>query len=112
MNKILLTVVAVIAAVVVGYIVYMSYFSARVNIGKDVNAAGSENQNQPMVMPTTEKQKISVLDSLTPQANATTSTASVSAKEQILNSAAKPSGNRTVPASDAAKIKLLESLKK
>ncbi|MDO8522101.1 MAG: hypothetical protein Q7S08_02320 [bacterium] len=111
-NKPLLIVAGVIAVAVAGYVVYMSYFTARATVGKDANVVGSENTNRLPAITTTDEQKINALNSLTSSTNAPASTVSDSAKEKILNNAASSPKNNATPAQDAEKIKLLESLKK
>lgn len=106
----MLVVVGVIAAAVVGYIVYMSYFTAEKTIGKDVGVIGAEEESQPFVMPTTEEEKLDALNNLT--SGGASIAASESAKEEALNNASAPAKGGAAPAGDAEKIKLLESLKK
>ena len=110
MNKSFLIAVSVIAAAVVGTIVYMSYFAVEATIGKDAGIISNESTNQLPEVPKTEEQKLNVLDDLTSSADAPANTASEDAKEKILNSAAGSPKSDTIPAGDAEKIKLLESL--
>lgn len=110
MSKSFLIIASVVAAAVAGYIVYMSYFTVKDTVGKDVGVIGAEEESQPFVMPTTEEQKRDALNSLTFSANAT-STASDNEKEKVLDNSAGPPKNSAAPAGDSEKIRLLESLK-
>ena len=111
MNKSFLIAVSVAAAVVVGYIVYMSYFTVKTTVVTDSGASVIEVNTQPFVMPATEEEKLNALDNLTSSADASANTASESEKAEVLNSAAGSPKSDTIPAGDAEKIKLLESLK-
>ena len=111
MHKSLLVIVGAVLAAVVGYVVYMSYFAVEATIGKDAGIISNESTNQLPEVPKTEEQKLNVLDDLTSSADAPANTASEDAKEKILNSAAGSPKSDTIPAGDAEKIKLLESLK-
>jgi len=111
MNKSFLIAVSVAAAVVVGYIVYMSYFTVKTTVVTDSGASVIEVNTQPFVMPETEEEKLNALDNLTSSADASANTASESEKAEVLNSAAGSPKSDTIPAGDAEKIKLLESLK-
>ena len=112
MNKPLLIVVGIIVVAVVGYLVFASRPAptATGNIpGIPDNTAAD---NQSLIIPQTEEQKLDVLNNLTQSADVAASPASESAKERALNSAASSPKSDTIPAGDAEKIKLLESLKK
>ena len=109
MHKSLLIIVGAVLAAVVGYVVYMSYFSAKATMGMDAGAFDSEENVLLPEMPKTEEQKLDVLNNLAAPADAP---ASESEKEEILNSAAGSPKSDTIPAGEAEKIKLLESLKK
>lgn len=110
MSKSFLIIASVVAAAVVGYIVYMSYFAAKATVGKDAGVIGTEEKTQPFVMPATEEEKLNALNSLTFSANAT-STASDNEKEKVLDNSTGSAKNDTAPAGDSEKIRLLESLK-
>lgn len=117
MNKSLVIIVAIAGVAVVGYIVYMSYFSAKANVdtvGKGPDTFSDENQNQAPVpaMPVTEEEKLDVLNSLAPSENASASIVSENAKVNTLNGTAAPPENSAAPIGDAEKIKLLESLRR
>ncbi len=111
MNKSLLIFVSLIAAAVVGYVVYISYFAAKATVDVDGGAISNMEDTQLSEMPKTEEQKLDALDSMTPSADASAGTASDSEKEELLNSAAGSQRSDTIPAGDAEKIRLLESLK-
>jgi len=120
MNKSFLIAVSVIAAAVVGTIVYMSYFAVEATIGKDAGIIGSEEKTQPSAIPATAEERIQALESLNVSANRSQSgdippdTAERIKKLEAIanqNTATGPPKNNATPASAAERIKLLESLK-
>ena len=112
MSKSFLITISVIALAVVGYIVYMSYFTVKTTVVTDSGASVIEASIQPFVMPATEEEKLDALNNLVSSTDASAGTVSDREKEEALNSAAGSPENSATPTQNADKIKMLEALKK